>query len=224
MNLLLLAAVSSSLALAIDKPHNDAINEVMDMVESGLGERKEGRALFITLTLTSASTSVSTVSATLTTNSKCIDTAIASCTTTAAAAARNLGEVTDVTHGEAILTTSSGEKVDVHAIQPTKARSILDNLDIDGILHEHDQPLTSGSLSFREVVMENLGGSCGRSEGQRMPRIVIPSVMATQVNFTSTTYVSTEYSATNTFSVPTTYCTNSAYPTDGFFATASVCA
>ena len=28
------------------------VNEVIDMVESGLGESKEGRALFITLTLT----------------------------------------------------------------------------------------------------------------------------------------------------------------------------
>ena len=41
--------VAASLGMNLKEP---VVNEVMDMVESGLGETKEGRALFITLTLT----------------------------------------------------------------------------------------------------------------------------------------------------------------------------
>ena len=41
--------VAASLGMNLKEP---VVNEVIDMVESGLGESKEGRALFITLTLT----------------------------------------------------------------------------------------------------------------------------------------------------------------------------
>lgn len=58
----------------------------------------------------------------------------------------------DVSNGPAILTESkTGEKVDVHAIKPTKAQAMFDRMDIDGVIHEHDDPISSGSLSFREV-------------------------------------------------------------------------
>ena len=54
--------VAASLGMNLKEP---VVNEVMDMVESGLGETKEGRALFITLTLTestwSGSSSISLV-------------------------------------------------------------------------------------------------------------------------------------------------------------------
>ena len=45
----LLPLVAATLGMNLKEP---VVNEVMDMVESGLGETKEGRALFITLTLT----------------------------------------------------------------------------------------------------------------------------------------------------------------------------
>ena len=45
----ILPLVAASLGMNLKEP---VVNEVMDMVESGLGETKEGRALFITLTLT----------------------------------------------------------------------------------------------------------------------------------------------------------------------------
>ena len=45
----ILPLVVASLGMNLKEP---VVNEVMDMVESGLGETKEGRALFITLTLT----------------------------------------------------------------------------------------------------------------------------------------------------------------------------
>ena len=45
----LLPLLAATLGMNLKEP---VVNEVMDMVESGLGETKEGRALFITLTLT----------------------------------------------------------------------------------------------------------------------------------------------------------------------------
>ena len=58
----------------------------------------------------------------------------------------------DVSNGQAILTrVHTGEKVDVHAIKPSKRQDMFDRMDIDGVIHEHDDPISSGSLSFREV-------------------------------------------------------------------------
>ena len=45
----LLSLAAATLGMNLKEP---VVNEVIDMVESGLGESKEGRALFITLTLT----------------------------------------------------------------------------------------------------------------------------------------------------------------------------
>ena len=45
----------------------------------------------------------------------------------------------------------TGEEVDVHAIKPTKAQDMFARMDIDGVIHEHEDPISSGSLSFREV-------------------------------------------------------------------------
>ena len=45
----LLSFVAATLGMNLKEP---VVNEVIDLVESGLGESKEGRALFITLTLT----------------------------------------------------------------------------------------------------------------------------------------------------------------------------
>merc|ERR1712203_949876 len=188
---------------------------------SGLGESKEGRALFITLTLTQSTWSVvSTVSTDLTTISSCLAATITEC----AAARSSLQK--DVSNGPAILTESkTGEKVDVHAIKPTKAQAMFDRMDIDGVIHEHDDPISSGSLSFREVRMENMAKGCGRSdkiEGvERMPRIVIPTVESKVDSLTSTSYSSTIYSSTYTFNVGTV-CTTSGYT--GALASMSVCA
>ena len=155
MQLLLLATfTASALGLALG-PQAAAINEVIDMVESGLGsEGKEGRALFITLTITEAMTSVATTTSTLMTNTRCVATAIASCPAAAAAAdpaGRSLGDHVAVSSNTpAILTSSTGEMIDVHAIKPTKS-SFINTMDIDGIIHENEEPISSGSLSFKEV-------------------------------------------------------------------------
>ena len=58
----------------------------------------------------------------------------------------------DVSNGPAILVSHTGEEVDVHAIKPTKAQAIFDRMDIDGVIHENEDPISSGSLSFREVI------------------------------------------------------------------------
>ena len=46
---LLSLVAATTLGMKLKEP---VVNEVIDMVESGLGDTKEGRALFITLTLT----------------------------------------------------------------------------------------------------------------------------------------------------------------------------
>merc|ERR1719278_672945 len=116
------------------------VNEVIDMVESGLGESKEGRALFITLTQSTWSV-VSTVTTDLTTATSCLSASVTKC----AAARSSLQK--DVSNGPAILTLAhTGEKVDVHAIKPTKAQDMFDRMDIDGVIHEHDDPISPGHL------------------------------------------------------------------------------
>merc|ERR1712172_323631 len=122
--------------------------------------------------------------------------------TTATARSDDLQQ--DVSNGPAILTrVHTGEKVDVHAIKPSKTQDMFNRMDIDGVIHEHEDPISSGSLSFREVRMENMAKGCGRSDAiegvERMPRIVIPSVESKVDSLTSTTYSSTSYSATYTF-------------------------
>ena len=52
-----------------------------------------------------------------------------------------------------VLTAHNGEKVDVNGIKPTKTETIFDKMDIDGVIHEHENPISSGQLSFREVLL-----------------------------------------------------------------------
>jgi hypothetical protein len=216
----LLSLAAATLGMNLKEP---VVNEVIDMVESGLGESKEGRALFITLTLTQSTWSVvETVTTDLTTVTSSISASISEC---AADSARSSLQK-DISNGPAILTLAhTGEKIDVHAIKPTKAHAMLHRMDIDGVIHEHDDPISSGSLSFREVRMENMAKGCGRSdeiEGvERMPRIVIPSVESKVDSLTSTTYSSTIYSATYTFDLGANYCTTAGYT--GALSTLAVC-
>ena len=51
-----------------------------------------------------------------------------------------------------MLTAHNGEKVDVNGIKPTKTQTIFDKMDIDGVIHEYENPISSGQLSFREVL------------------------------------------------------------------------
>merc|ERR1712051_855659 len=218
----LLSLVAATLGMNLKEP---VVNEVIDMVESGLGESKEGRALFITLTLTESTWSVTTVTSDVTTAPavSCIATSIAECTT--AAAARSAGEQKDISNGPAILVSHTGEEVDVHAIKPTKAQDMFARMDIDGVIHEHEDPISSGSLSFREVRMENMAKGCGRADGiegvDRMPRIVIPTVESKVDSLTKTVYNSTVASTTYTFAIPTAYCTTAGYT--GHLSSMPVC-
>merc|ERR1712060_227076 len=92
----LLSFVAATLGMNLKEP---VVNEVIDMVESGLGESKEGRALFITLTLTQSTWSVvSTVTTDLTTATSCLSASVTEC----AAARSSLQK--DVSNGPAILT------------------------------------------------------------------------------------------------------------------------
>merc|ERR1712165_329874 len=131
----ILPLVAATLGMNLKEP---VVNEVMDMVESGLGETREGRALFITLTLTESTWSVvSTVTTDLTTITSCLSASVTEC-----AAARS-GLQKDISNGPAILVSQTGEEVDVHAIKPTKAQAIFDRMDIDGVIHENEDPISS---------------------------------------------------------------------------------
>ena len=52
-----------------------------------------------------------------------------------------------------MLTAHTGEKVDVNGIKPTKTETIFDRMDIDSVIHENESPISSGQLSFREVLL-----------------------------------------------------------------------
>merc|ERR1712045_465173 len=60
------------------------VNEMMDVIESGLGnpEDKRDRALFISLTLTSTSTDLMTATVTETVTASCYSPTLSECTTT----------------------------------------------------------------------------------------------------------------------------------------------
>merc|ERR1711962_766546 len=200
-------------------PQSGVMDDVISLVESGLSDSpKEGRALLITLTVNETTFTVSSV---LSTNTQCVATAISSCP---ASSRSNLDNFVNVGLTPAILTTTTGQKVDVDAIQPTRARSQLEGLDVDGIIHEDEDALSSGTLTYREVLFENKNPSCGRSEGvQRRPRFVVANKNTITNTYSTTSYTSTVITSTGTFTIPTNYCTDSNYPSTGFFATASVC-
>ena len=48
-----------------------------------------------------------------------------------------------------MLTAHNGEKVDVNGIKPTKTETSIDRMDIDSIIHEKENPISSGQISFR---------------------------------------------------------------------------
>merc|ERR1712083_378909 len=129
-------------------------------------------------------------------------------------------------HREHLVGCLNGDNGSDHSVQLRLCFCLFDRMDIDGVIHENEDPISSGSLSFREVRMENMVKGCGRSDNiegvERRPRIVIPTVESKVDSLTTTTYTSTVYSATYTFAVATSYCTTAGYT--GALASLSVCA
>merc|ERR1711928_38559 len=130
--------------------------------------------------------------------------------------------------GRQLTTAAAAERQERNheGLQHLTPGGIFDRMDIDGVIHENEDPISSGSLSFREVRMENMAKGCGRSDNiegvERRPRIVIPTVESKVDSLTTTTYTSTVYSTTYTFAVATDYCTTAGYT--GALASLSVCA
>lgn len=186
-----------------------SVNEVMDVVESSLGDEVEGRALFITLNITQATTSTFTATVNSTSTASCYATtaAIANCTTSA----RALETEESVAVENPVITRSDGRPATLADIMPTPAldqhhaqehkmdvRPHLDANQFDGVVYQNN-PLQSGRIEWQEVKAEGLSG-CGRS-GNRRPRIVIPSFVTSTVNFTSTSTSTATAAATVTFNV-----------------------
>jgi len=186
-----------------------SVNEVMDVVESSLSDEVEGRALFITLNITQATTSTYTATMNTTSTASCYTTtaAITNCTTSARALEPE-GSVS--TMESQVVTRSDGKAATLADIMPTKPLEHqadhkmnamplhLDANAFDGIVYQNN-PLQSGRIEWQEVKAEGLSG-CGRS-GNRRPRIVIPQIVSSTVNFTSTSTSTATAAATVTFTV-----------------------
>merc|ERR1712080_44965 len=218
---LLLSLSSLSLALTVPEPVDpvDPVNEIIDLVDSGLDSPPTGRALFITLSITETTFTVSTISTDLTTVSMCLDMALPAC-----AKKRSLKESFEGDYESLIQTSPPGTKVDLETIRPTSRSSMLEGLDVDGIILEEDA-LTSGTLSYREVAVENMNPGCGRADGiPRRPRFVVADKSTTIKTFSTTSITSTVYSSTATFSIPAGVSSGTDLPSDAFLATAAVCA
>merc|ERR1719264_1397891 len=81
--------LSSLIALTVSHPaihpprNREYINEMLDLVDSGMNSPAEGRALFVSITLTSTSTAIATVTVDQTVSNSCVAGTFMECTTTA---------------------------------------------------------------------------------------------------------------------------------------------
>merc|ERR1719264_1555929 len=80
--------LSSLIALTVSHPaihpprNREYINEMLDLVDSGMNSPAEGRALFVSITLTSTSTAIATVTVDQTVSNSCVAGTFMECTTT----------------------------------------------------------------------------------------------------------------------------------------------
>jgi len=208
-----------------------SVNEMMDLVESSLSDQVEGRAFFINVTFTESITSTYTAVFNSTVTPSCYTTtaAIANCTTSTARALEPEAEMAPME--SAVVTRSDGVPASLADIMPTPALDShhpekmnaqphhrLDPNQFDAVVYPNE-PLQSGRIEWQEVKAEGLQG-CGRSGNGRRPRIVMPTVVTSTVNFTSTsTSVMTATTSLITFTIPPVVtCT-----TAGFMFTVPAC-
>merc|ERR1712203_970340 len=205
------------LVCAMPSQENDLVNEMIDLVESGLDQSEEQRmGRVVMLSLTTENTETATVTTTLI--NSCVAGTFTECTTsTEAASSRAL----DHHHKkgrelfpDAIVTKSNGNTVDISTILPSRVepqgRSDVDAfLDMDGVV---GKTMQSGSMTWSEMeMMSPMKPACGRSGKDRRPRFIALN----QETITSTSTVTATETATATdtvtFSVALNTCTTAGF-------------
>merc|ERR1711990_1428787 len=205
------------LVCAMPSLEKELVNEMIDLVESGLDQSEEQRMgrvvmLSVTLSLTTENTETATVTTTLV--NSCVAGTFTECTTSTEAASSRALEHHNKDARElfpdAIVTKSNGNSVDISTILPSRVepqgRSDAEAfLDTDGIL---GKTMQSGSMTWTEMqMMSPMKPACGRSGKERRPRFV--EMQQETIPSTSTITATETATATDTvtFSVALNTCT-----------------
>jgi len=212
---------------------SDRVNDLLDVVESGLSAQPEGRLLFADLTATVTSyTTTETVTVTTTERPQCYKpenpTEILDCAVVEAAAAAAAAAAEAAASGDGRM-RSMKQQINPFPIGATVSRSDGMNADISDLIHptpalqentgrfdydafdgviRDDEPLQKGSLSWREMKVEGMS-SCGRSAGRR-PRLLNLSTMTVEAIKTMTS-TSTVINPTVTMTVMGVGCTTAGF-------------
>jgi len=212
MRTLVIFPVFLALSMAMPSKDSEVVNEMLDLVESGLDRTKdrEGRLIFVRLTLTQQSNTQVTETTTTTIMASCVNGTFTECTSDASASARSVGYSNEEAKNmfpEAIVTKANGNTVDISTILPSKVepagRSGIEFLDVDGVI---GKTMQSGSLSWKELEMLEPMTPCSRSSKDRKPRVV--QILNEEVTETTTTTITeTETAGTVAFGVELKTCT-----------------
>lgn len=220
--LLVISLLGAALANPLSLDNEDAVNDMLDMVDSSLETEPEGRALWVSITLTATSTSLSTASVTSTVTPSCWTTtaALTNCTT-ATGRRRSMSNFESLVT-EGLTVERDGMKVDPLTImpsKPTQARADFEKFDVDGVIVPQSE-LSSGQMTWKEVAVQGLEPGCGRSSGpHKRPRFIMLENETLIKNFTTTATVSsTDTASTVTMTVAGITCT-----TAGFTFSISAC-
>merc|ERR1711936_603394 len=209
------------LVFAMPSQEKELVNEMIDLVESGLDQSEEhrmGRVLMVSVTLSLTTENTETATVTTTLVNSCVAGTFTECTTsTEAASSRAL----DHHHKkgrelfpDAIVTKSNGNTVDISTILPSRVepqgRSDVDAfLDMDGVV---GKTMQSGSMTWSEMeMMSPMKPACGRSGKDRRPRFV--DFQQETITSTSTVTATETATATDTvtFSVALNTCTTAGF-------------
>merc|ERR1711973_914937 len=202
------------LVSAMPSQEKELVNEMIDLVESGLdqSEARMGRMVMVSVTLSLTTENTETATVTTTLVNSCVAGTFTECTTSTALdhhhkKGREL-------FPDAIVTKSNGNTVDISTILPSKVepqgRSDIDAfLDVDGVV---GKTMQSGSMTWSEMeMMSPMKPACGRSGKDRRPRFVALA----QETITSTSTVTATETATATdtvtFSVALNTCTTAGF-------------
>merc|ERR1739848_333679 len=184
--LLVISLLGAALANPLSLDNEDAVNDMLDMVDSSLETEPEGRALWVSVTLTATSTSLSTATETTTVTESCWTTtaALSNCTTRR----RSMSDFESLIT-EGLTVERDGMKVDPLTImpsKPTQARADFEKFDVDGVIVPQSE-LSSGQMTWKEVAVQGLQPGCGRSSGpQKRPRFIMLENETLIKNFTIT--------------------------------------
>merc|ERR1711868_168556 len=208
------------LVFAMPSQEKELVNEMIDLVESGLdqSEARMGRMVMVSVTLSLTTENTETATVTTTLVNSCVAGTFTECTTSTEAASSRALEHHNKDARElfpdAIVSKSNGNSVDISTILPSRVepqgRSDAEAfLDMDGIL---GKTMLSGSMTWSELqMMSPMKPACGRSGKDRRPRFVD---LATEMVIDTSTVTETETATatdTVTFNVRLNTCTTAGF-------------